>query len=88
MTSRGGLFASLVLVATLTAVDSRADDEAAKVTADAVRAEGLPCLEPVSAERDNAASKADVVVWILQCQDARYRVVFKGDAKAEIERLQ
>jgi hypothetical protein len=84
---RAGQVASLV-VAILAAASSRADDEAARVAADAVREQGFPCQEPASAERDAEASKPDEAVWILQCKDGRYEVRFKGDTKAEIERLQ
>jgi hypothetical protein len=88
MIRRVGRFASLVVVAVLAAASSRADDEAARVAADAVRAQGFPCQEPASAERDASASKPDETVWILECKDAHYEVRFKGDTKAEIERLQ
>jgi len=88
MIRRVGQFAGLVFVAALATASSRADSEAARVTADTVRAQGFPCLEPASAQRDPAASKPDEAVWILECQDARYEVRFKGDTPAKIERLQ
>ena len=87
MSRRVGRFVSVALVSALAASSSHADTEAPKVTADSVRARGFPCLEPSSAQRDPAASQADEAVWILECQDARYRVRFKGDAPPEIERL-
>jgi hypothetical protein len=62
-----------------------ADEAAAKDVADAVRAQGVACADPVSAERDPAASKPDAPVWILTCGDARYRVRLRGDRPAEIE---
>jgi hypothetical protein len=67
---------------------SLADSEAAKVTADQVRAQGLPCAEPTSAQRDPAVSKPDEAVWILECSDARYRVRLMGEMPAKVERLQ
>jgi hypothetical protein len=88
MIRRGFQVAGVVVVAALAAASSRADSEAAKVAADAVRDEGLPCQEPASAERDAAASKPDEEVWILECKDARYEVRFKGDTKPEVKRLQ
>jgi hypothetical protein len=88
MFNRVSQFTGLVLVATLVTVSGLAEDDAAKVVADAVRAQGFSCLEPISAQRDPAASNPDEAVWILECQDARYQVRFKGDTKAEIERLQ
>jgi hypothetical protein len=87
MTRRGVQVTGVIVVAALAAASSRADTEAAKVAADAVRAEGLPCQEPASAERDAAASKPDEAVWILECKDARYEVRFKGDTKPVIKRL-
>jgi hypothetical protein len=88
MIRRVSQFTGLVLVTALATTSVRADEDAAKVTADAVRAQGFSCLEPISAQRDPAASKPDETVWILDCLDARYQVRFKGDTKAEIERLQ
>ena len=85
------LATSMAAVAISTAVAAAgdvADSEAASVTADAVRAQGFPCTEPVSAQRDTAASRPDEAVWILVCSDARYRVRLRGDVPAEVERLQ
>ncbi len=88
MSSRAGRFAAATLVASLAATSALADSEAAKVTADKVRAQGFPCAEPVSAQRDPAASGPDEAVWILDCSDARYRVRLMGDMPAKVERLQ
>ena len=65
-----------------------ADTEAAKVTAAAIRAEGLPCAEPVTAQRDAASSKPDQPVWMVACGNAQYRVRFRGDTRPQVERLQ
>jgi hypothetical protein len=64
-----------------------ADNEAAKVAADTVRSQGFPCAEAISAERDAKASKPDEEVWVLVCSNARYRVQFRGDMPAKVERL-
>ena len=64
-----------------------ADNEAAKVTADTVRSRGFPCTDAISAERDPKASKPDEEVWVLVCSNARYRVEFRGETPAKIERL-
>jgi hypothetical protein len=87
-TNLGGTIAAVTLAVTLVCASSLADNEAAKVTADKVRAQGFPCAEPVSAERDPAASKPDEEVWILECKDARYRVRLMQDMPAKVERLQ
>lgn len=79
---------SVIAVATaVTAAGGVADSEAAGVIADAVRAQGLPCTEPVSAQRDPAMSKPDEPVWVLVCRDARYRVRLMADMPAKVERL-
>jgi hypothetical protein len=86
-----GLVAAVAAVAIAAEVAAAADPaerEAAMVTADAVRGQGFPCAEPVSAQRDPAASRPDEPVWILVCRDARYRVRFMGDKPAKIEPLQ
>ena len=88
MLVRTGRFAVVTLAVTLVSASSLADGEAAKVTADKVRAQGFPCAEPVSAQRDPAASKPDEEVWILECHDAHYRVRLMQDMPAKIERLQ
>ena len=74
---------TLVVPASLQA----ADTEAAKVTAAAIRVQGMPCTEPVTAQRDAAASKPDQPVWLVACSDGRYRVHFAGETKPRIERL-
>jgi hypothetical protein len=86
--STGGTVAAVALAVALAAASSLADSQAAKVTADKVRAQGFPCTEPVSAQRDPAASRPDEAVWILDCSDARYRVRLMGDRPAMVERLQ
>jgi hypothetical protein len=86
----GRWLATLTAVAiamALAAVGEAADDAAARVMADAVRAQGFACADPVSAERDPAESKPDAPVWILACRDARYRVRARGDVPAEVEPL-
>ena len=74
---------TLVVPASLNA----ADTEPAKVTGAAIRSQGMACAEPVTAQRDAAASKPDQPVWLVACSDGRYRVHFMGEAKPRIERL-
>jgi hypothetical protein len=80
--------AAVAIATAVAAAGSAADSEAAKVTAVAVRAQGFPCTEPVSAQRDPAASKPDEAAWVLACSDARYRVQFMGDMRPKVELLQ
>lgn len=80
------LAAWLVSLVPAAAVPARAQDAAA-VVADAVRDRGHACTKVVSAERDEAASRPDEVVWILTCSDGRYRVRFPGDTAPQVEPL-
>ena len=77
----------IVIAPVLAAAGDTADSATAKAVADAVRAQGLACTDPVSAERDAAESKPDEPVWLLACQNARYRVRLRGDVAAKIELL-
>jgi hypothetical protein len=57
-------------------------ETAVAILAAAVRDRGFPCDRPISAERDPSASRPDRAAWIIQCETARYRVVFEGDTGA------
>ena len=57
------------------------------IVATQVRAQGHPCKDAQSAQRDQAASKPDEPVWLLQCQDASYRVRLISGMAAQIERI-
>lgn len=46
----------------------------ATIVADQVRNQGLTCQDPVSATRDEAASKPELPVYVLTCADATYTV--------------
>jgi len=50
-----------------------------------VREQGHPCDKPIKAERDQSASQPLATVWLLQCSNARYRVVLHPDMGAQIE---
>jgi hypothetical protein len=52
------------------------------IIAAAVRDRGFACARPISAEREPSASRPDRAAWIIQCDTARYRVVFEGDTGA------
>jgi hypothetical protein len=58
------------------------DDIAAQI-----RRQGYTCEQPQSATRDNQASKPDEAVWLLQCEDASYRVRLMPDMAALVERI-
>ena len=80
--------AAVALATGVAAAGPPADSEAARVAADTVRDRGLPCAEPISAQRDQGQAKPDEAVWILKCADGRYRVRFMGEMPPKIERLQ
>jgi hypothetical protein len=82
-------FAVLVVVATTSTpgqIAQAADDEVPlDVVADSVRARGYTCEDPREAKRDEAASKPDEAAWTIDCGNAHYRVIYKGDASVEVE---
>lgn len=52
-----------------------------------LRAQGYACDQPKNAKRDVQASKPDEAVWIVQCENARYRMRLDPDMAAKVERL-
>lgn len=52
-----------------------------------LRKQGFACENPVSAERDPAASKPDEEVWLLTCEGVAYRVHLIPDQAAKVEKL-
>ena len=64
-----------------------AAQDAVDTVADTVRDRGHACEKAISAERDEAASRPDEVVWILTCSNARYRVRYPGDTAPQVEPL-
>ena len=58
-----------------------------KIIADQVRDQGHACTEARSVERDPVYSRPDEPVWILNCDNAAYRVRVVPGMAAAIERL-
>ena len=52
-----------------------------------LRDQGYACAQPQSAERDAQASTPDQAVWIVQCEDAKYRMRLIPDMAAKVERI-
>ena len=52
-----------------------------------LRDQGYACDQPQSAERDVQASAPDEAVWIVQCDNAKYRMRLVPDMAAKVERL-
>lgn len=51
-----------------------------------LRKQGFPCTNPESATR-SVDQKTDDQVWILKCDEARYRVMLVPKQAAKVERL-
>ena len=59
----------------------------AEIIAVQIRKQGYKCGKAENAERDVKASKPNVPVWILRCDNARYRVHVFGNLADKVERL-
>ena len=59
----------------------------AEIIAVQIRKQGYTCGKAEKAERDVEASKPNVPVWILTCDNARYRVHVFGNLPDKVERL-
>src|SRR5262245_3426023 len=57
------------------------------IVASQIRSQGYDCNLPQSAKRDWAASKAHVVVWTLDCQNASYRVTLVPSMAAKVDKV-
>ena len=71
-------------------LSAAADDmtQAAVDVAAQVRGQGYACTDPVSATRDEPASKPDLPVYVLTCANASYRVKVIPDQAAVITQEQ
>lgn len=64
-----------------------AQDSTKEVLAAQIRSQGVVCNKALRATRDARRSKPDHEVWVLQCDNASYRVSRYPDLAAKIERL-
>ena len=62
-------------------------ERAAQIIAVQIRKQGYTCGKAESAKRDVEASKPNVPVWILKCDNARYRVRVFASKADKVERL-
>jgi hypothetical protein len=60
---------------------------AAEIIADQIRDQGYSCHEALTAERDPTYSRPDEAAWILECDNATYRVRLVPGLSADVERL-
>lgn len=52
-----------------------------------IRKQGYKCDSPQSAKRETSTGNPDDKVWVLDCEDASYRVHLMPDMAARVERL-
>jgi hypothetical protein len=64
-----------------------AHENAAKIIAVHIRNQGYFCWEASRAEKDRERSLPDKAVWVLNCQNATYRVRLIPKTAAYVERL-
>lgn len=70
------------------AVAQAANDEIPPdIIATQIRKQGYDCTNPSKAKRDPQASRPDLPVWILTCENATYRVRLVGDMADRVEKL-
>jgi hypothetical protein len=81
----------IVTVAWIVALSSAAaaqdEAEALQVVADKVRTQGYVCANPQAVQRDPDLSRPDLPVWILTCENNRYRVELVPDMQARVTQL-
>jgi hypothetical protein len=90
LSSVAALGAALSLNAAVTALSPGAqaqDEAAASIIAVQIRKQGFACENPQSADKDEQASKPDLPVWILKCDNASYRVRVVGNMADHVEKL-
>ena len=66
---------------------SAPEDKPEQIVAEQVRRQGYPCAEPLSAKRDSKDSQPHGIVWILECEGARYSVPLIPHRAAAVEKL-
>lgn len=77
-----GLIAPRPVVAQQMAADSVKGMLAAQI-----RTQGFACDEALKARRDSKRSRPDLGVWVLQCNNATYRISRAPDMSAKVEPL-
>jgi hypothetical protein len=70
-----------------TAIAGPPGGDTQNILAAQLRDQGYACNQPQSAERDVQASTPDEAVWVVQCENAKYRMRLNPDMAAKVERL-
>jgi hypothetical protein len=78
---------ALTFLTALASIAAEPDPAAAGIVAAQIRSQGYACTKPVSAVRDQAASRPNETVWVLSCGNARYRVRLLPDMAAHVTQL-
>jgi hypothetical protein len=80
--------AALVLIAALSPVaQAQVPAEALVIVANQVRLQGHKCEKPTAVERDVSLSKPGLPVWLLTCDEGRYRVELIPHKQARVTPL-
>lgn len=66
---------------------AKAEQGAKDILAVQIRSQGFACDNPRGATRDEKLSKPDYDVWILECENATYRIGRYPDLPAKVEKL-
>ena len=77
----------LITAETKSAAATMTQEAPKDIVASQIRSQGYACDSPQSAERDVAASKAHEVVWMLDCQNASYRVTLIPNMAAKVDKV-
>jgi hypothetical protein len=64
---------------------AQAQESPKDIIAAHLRLEGYQCDTPKSAQRDARASRPDEQVWLIVCENARYRVRLVPDMRDVVE---
>lgn len=84
-----GLAASALLLAALSPYPGFAEEPMSKeIIAAKVRNQGLVCEGPKSVERDPEKTAPGEIGWMLECENASYRVMLVPHKAARIERVE
>ena len=83
-----GLAASALLLAALSPYPVVAEEPMSKeIIAAKVRKQGYVCEAPKSVSRDPENTVPGEIGWMLECQNASYKVMLNPHAAAKIERV-
>jgi len=83
----GGALALNAIDSTLSVEAQAQNESAASIIAVQIRKQGFACENPQSADRDEKASKPDLPVWVLKCDNATYRVRVVANMADRVEKL-